>query len=224
MIAEDGTGHTYNLEEQGYPSQEPDIRARDWLGVEAFEAVRYDRDMEAAVHLMSQPNYLGSPDVRERVLVELWNGSFTRRSSGTMARAAEDKADAEACENAARIFLGIDPGYTPVPAFNQPGVIDRHAATVLQIAEKDPVRCMTWLFLFFLRDLWTIVVAMEKSGIGPNQFRRQGAEGVFQKYMRTLTGLPPCNGDREVTSAEAATPGGDAGASEGDLEEEDADG
>ena len=79
MVAVDEAGHAYDYEKQGIPEQEPDIHARDWLGVEALDEFRYDHDFAAALHVAAQPNYLGNPSVVETgYLVELWNNAFLR--------------------------------------------------------------------------------------------------------------------------------------------------
>ena len=49
MVAVDEAGHAYDYEQLGFPEQQPDIHARDWLGVDALDEFRYDHAMEAAL-------------------------------------------------------------------------------------------------------------------------------------------------------------------------------
>jgi hypothetical protein len=188
MIAEDVTGRAYDYEKNGPPSQEPDIRAQDWLGVEALESVRYDHATEAAVHLMTQPNYLGDPNVIARVLGELWNSVFKRWNAGVTNPATAGKEDTEECERAARIFLGMDANFTAIPAWNRPGIIDCHVAKVMHIRKKDPVDRITRMLLSFLTELWDVVATLQKKGVSGDQFQQQGADVVFQKYRLMLIG------------------------------------
>jgi hypothetical protein len=142
MVAEDGTGRTYEYGEMAFPDQEPDVCTRDWLGVEPLEGVNIDHAMEAALHLAAQPNYLGDPAVIDGVLTGLWKTVFQRWNVNVADAAAAVKADSEACEAAARIFLGLDAKFTAMPAWNRPGIIDCHVAKVTRYAElpHSPVR------------------------------------------------------------------------------------
>ena len=72
----------------------------------------------------AQPNYLGDLAVIDRVLTELWKTVFNRWKAGVADADAGVKADSEACEGGARIFLGMDANFTAMPAWNRPGSID----------------------------------------------------------------------------------------------------
>jgi hypothetical protein len=207
MIAEDGTGRTYDYGEKGFPDQEPDIRAGNWLGVGPLEWVGIDKSMEAALTVTASPNYLGNPTVIDSVLIELWKTVFNRSSAGAMDADEAVKADSETCKNAARIFLGLDPNYTAMPAWNRPGVIDNHVAEVLNIAERDPVTRIAFLLMSYLSELWGVVAAMKKSGVGGDQFQQQEGGAVLQKYRNMLMGLiepTPNRGDLKPDASSSA--------------------
>jgi hypothetical protein len=188
MRALDEAGRSYSLMTDGYPECDADIPARDWRGVRPLEGVSYDHAMEAAVHLMAQPNYLGDPSVVEGVMNELWNTVYKRWQACVKNPAVARKADTKACERVAKIFLGMDPNYTAVPSLYSPGGIDRNVAKAMRIAEKDPVKCVTRFFLMFLDELWAVVAALQNKGVGGDQFQQQGAGVVIKKYYLTILG------------------------------------
>ena len=94
------------------------------------------------------------------------------------------KEEVEACERAARIFLGIDPNYTAIPAWNKPGIIDNCLAKKLNITEKDSVARMTQFFVLFFTELWQVVVKLQEQGIAGDQFWELGAGSILQEVPR----------------------------------------
>jgi hypothetical protein len=98
-------------------------------------------------------DWLGNPVAVQAVValyVEACFAAFEKFSDGTIEEPAMQAAWAEAEMAAARILLGEYPGHKSVIGWNQPGGIDAHVATVLNIVETDPTRRVR----LALRTLW----------------------------------------------------------------------
>jgi len=146
----------------------------------------------AAVHLATQPGYLGNPTVVNEILVNLWNTTFTRWNSGLVDADAWIKADIERCEQMALIFLGADETFVPMPGWNRPGIIDQFLALRLQIDESNPTIRLAYILLEFLREMWAAVSASRKDPNDAEIFNRLSHIAI-EKYRYLLMGVlqPP---------------------------------
>jgi hypothetical protein len=111
------------------------------------------------------------------------------------------KAELEACDNAARIFLGMNPNYTAIPAWNKPGMIDCQIAKQMNMTETDPVARMTRFFVSYVNELWNVVTKIESNGIDSAQFQEVGAKPIVQKYYLMLIGYVAPTPDQQVAAA-----------------------
>ena len=152
-----------------------------------------DADLAAAIHLATQPNYLGNPAVIDQILKDLsvatldrWHAPVDLNSEADVDAAVQ--ADTEACERAALIFLGRDPAYTPMPGWNRPGMIDEHVAKTLNLADEEPVIRVAFVLRFYLTGMWDVVGPWKKGEVSDERFQRQLMD-LVQEYRNMLMGI-----------------------------------
>jgi hypothetical protein len=152
-----------------------------------------DTSLEAAVHLASQPDYLGDPAVIGEILHDLWAGTLQRHEHVTdprdmVALDAAIAADIAACENVAAIFLGKYEDWTAMPAWNCPGVIDRYVAEMVHVDDDDPVHRISFALIKFLGELFALVGAVNRGEVADDAFSMK-ASAVSLKYIKMLMGV-----------------------------------
>lgn len=145
-------------------------------------------DFAAAIHLASQPGYLGNPAVVDGILVDLWNKTFSRWNSGVENVDSGIEVDTAECERVALIFLGTNSKFVAMPGWNRAGIIDQYIATVLQIDEANPTIRLAYALLSYLGEMWT-AFAESKAENKTVEIFHQRAEALTQKYRYLLMGV-----------------------------------
>jgi hypothetical protein len=141
----------------------------------------------AALEVASGPNYLGSIPFVDSVLRNLAMDALRRRQEMSCEEATE--RDWDDCCRLGRIFLGGDPGFTPVPTWNCENHIDQFLARELGWTGRKPLEITRGVFVKFLVDFYNLVSYANTPGVQEYQYDFQ-FEGIFEFYRNLLIGVP----------------------------------
>lgn len=112
----------------------------------------------------------------------------TRRQSGEIDDAELNLLIVSAMETTAKYFLGGHPEFRPIAGWNQPGGIDEHIASELNLVGPDPtkrVMCALWSLLTEICAL----VKQEEDGM-PAENTRWQMDAAICQTSRLMLGLP----------------------------------
>ena len=93
-----------------------------------------------------------------------------------------------AMETTAKYFLGEHPDHRPVVGWNQPGGIDTHIATELNLGEPDPTQRVMYALGSLLTEICALV-KQEENGT-PEENTRWQMDAAIQQTSRLMLGLP----------------------------------
>ena len=188
MVAEDGTGCTYKYEGNCFPDQVLDIPARDWLGVEALEEVRYDRAMEAAILRAAQPNYLGDLTVINKLLRTYAYTCLKRRATETPVHESS-KMDVSEAHDLADIFLGKNKEYQPMLPWNSAGHIDRWLNDSLEVEGDTPQEVVARAIVTFLLEIYRITKESDENPL-PGRWEKE-VDAASSNFTKLFIGIWP---------------------------------
>lgn len=129
--------------------------------------------------------YLGDPTVVEALLrLVLSEATKVINQDPTKGK----KKIRSLCRHAAKVLLGYEEAYAPVPGWNEPGAIDEFAAKWLGSAEADPVTRLEHTVLKLVLEALDIGDYAATPGVLPEQWKWQ-LDAMMQKYVGVLMGI-----------------------------------
>lgn len=150
------------------------------------------RDTDPASVLTAEPDaYLGDPRLVEASLQVMLLDVIqfrARRQTGEIDDAELNRLIVAAMETTAKIFLGEDPNHTAVVGWNQPGGIDAHIATELNLTEPNPTQRVMYALWSLLTEICTLV-KQEEDGM-PEENTRWQMDAAIKQIARLMLGLP----------------------------------
>lgn len=95
----------------------------------------------------------------------------------------------EIAESHARIFLGENDEYQPMPGWNTPGAIDVFVAQESGINETTPIYRMATLFILAFSDVMGLIQLFDRDEISESDMREALAAGI-ESVATELMGIP----------------------------------
>jgi len=139
---------------------------------------------------LSNPNYLADFKLIHRLLAEMVNRILARLWTDLAAGldgAGFGEAAAVELRALARVFLGLDPRYIPIPWFSPGGGVDDHLACVEGIHATDPEERVVMALDNMLRKILDVVAANEN--VEAAEWMPQ-VSAIVSEYACKVLGIP----------------------------------
>ena len=139
---------------------------------------------------LSNPNYLADFKLIHRLLAEMVNRILARLWTDLAAGldgAGFGEAAAVELRALARVFLGLDPRYIPIPWFSPGGGVDDHLACVEGIHATDPEERAAGALDNMLAKILDVVAAHEHE---PAEEWMPEVSALVGEYARKVLGIP----------------------------------
>jgi hypothetical protein len=140
----------------------------------------------AGLELAAKPNYLGDSDVIEGLVRDLGDRMLKRRCHLDWETAV--RPDTEECRQVARILLGYNEAYTPMPNWNEPGHIDVFVAKEFGIEGPTAEDTLTDTLVEYLAELWHVVYSLAEHNVPAENCTWQ-IEIPINAYRNVMLGI-----------------------------------
>ena len=156
-----------------------------------------DKVFEQGVAAAASENYLGNFATVQFLLRTLGAKCINRFDPEKKEECM--KQDVEDCKELAKTFLGENPDYSPVPAWNKAGVIDDYLARVQRLEGDDPQKRVAAVLMRFLGDIYGLYT-YALSGPPPENWETQ-IDGICDMYTKLMIGFE----DNTITAEDLET-------------------
>ena len=144
-----------------------------------------DADLSATVLHSTNPNYLGNMEVVHSLMSDFASTAINRVDPTDKTRAWAH-ADISDCVRLANIFLGKDKDFTPMPKWNQPGMIDQFLVRIMGL-QGDAQQVMGGFFVQYLREIYGLY-DIACSGAPPESWEPM-VQDTVDAYTKLLLGI-----------------------------------
>ena len=143
-----------------------------------------------ALEQATKPNYLGDPQVIERLLRNYVHTCLLRLEQMSDNRLEAAKMDMADAYKIADILLGKDEDYPPVLAWNKPGIIDRWLVDQTQVLGDTAEERVGRTLVIYLCRMYDLLVQCQNN---PHDADQILFDAIVEEFTNVLMGSPEWN-------------------------------